>query len=129
MRILYFTVDGRCVPEKTKTTNARLLEMPDGYHPVPNDSVWQDAKRLMEPILVIVYGVRGPIGGTMETEDVSSVLYEIDMDEHAFKKPRISKMWARALGRFVDFFVSKGIYIAIIIFILYMIAQSMLEVA
>jgi hypothetical protein len=129
MRILYFTVDGRCLPEKTKTPNARLLEMPDGLHPMPNDSVWQDAKRMMEPILVVIDGVRGPIGGTMETKDVSSVLYEIDMDEHAFKKPRISKMWMRALARFVDFFMTKGIYIGIIIFILYMVAQSMLEVA
>ncbi len=125
MRIVYFTVDGRAIIEKTKT-NPRLLEMPDGYHPVTNDSVWQHAKRTMDPVLVIIQGVRGPYGGTMENEDVSSVLYEIELAERAFKKPRISKMWMRTLERLVDFFLSKGLYIGIIIFVLYFVAQAMM---
>lgn len=126
MRIVYFKVDGRAQLEKTKT-NPRLLEMPDGYHPVTNDSVWQDAKRLMEPILIIIQGVRGPYGGTMENEDVSSVLYEIELAERAFKKPRISKMWMRSLERIFDFIRTKGLYIGIIAFILYMLASSVME--
>ncbi len=48
MRVLYFTVDGRCVVEKTKLTK-RLFEEPDGYHPVTNDSIWQHAWRVMDP--------------------------------------------------------------------------------
>ena len=58
MRILYFMVDGRAKMEKTNV-NPRLLEMPDGYHPLTNDSVWQDAKRRMDPLLIIIQGVRG----------------------------------------------------------------------
>ncbi len=124
MRILYFTVDGRCMPEKTRTI-PRLLEMPDGYHPVTNDSVWQDAKRMMEPLLIIIQGVRGPYGGTMENKDVSSVLYEIELAERAFKRPKISKMWMRSLERLINFIQTKGLYIGVIIFILYFVAQSM----
>lgn len=127
-RILFFTVDGRCLVEKTKA-NPRLLEMPDGYHPVTNDSVWQDAKRLMDPLLVIIQGVRGPYGGTMENEDVSSVLYEIELAERAFKRPPVSKMWMRALQRFGDFLLTKGLYIIVILFVAFFVVQSMLEVA
>lgn len=99
--------------------------MPDGYHPVTNDSVWQDAKRMMEPLLIIIQGVRGPYGGTMENKDVSSVLYEIELAERAFKRPKISKMWMRSLERLINFIQTKGLYIGVIIFILYFVAQSM----
>ena len=126
MRIVYFTVDGRAVLERTKT-NPRLLEMPDGYHPVTNDSVWQDAKRKMEPMLIIIQGVRGPYGGTMENRDVSSVLYEIELAERAFKRPRVSKMWMRSLERVLDFLQTKGLYIGVVAFALYFIAQAMTQ--
>lgn len=126
MRILYFTIDSRATVEKTRRV-PRLLEMPDGYHPVTNDSVWVDAKRLMEPLLVVINGVRAPYGGTMEKDDVSRVLFEIEVDEKAFKKPPVSKLWMRSVERLVQFFVSKGLYIGIIVFILVMLAQSLME--
>lgn len=126
MRIIYITVDGRAVVEKTKTT-ARILEMPDGYHPVTNDSVWQDSKRILEPMLLVIQGVRGPFGATMENEDVSSLLYEIELDERAFRKPRVSKMWMRSLERIFDFLQTKGLYIGVLGFALYFIAQAMLK--
>lgn len=126
MRIVYITVDGRAVLDKTKT-NPRLLEMPDGYHPITNDSVWQDSKRILEPMMIVIQGVRGPLGATMENEDVSSVLYEIELEERAFRKPRVSKMWMRSLERIFDFLQTKGLYIAVIGFALYFIAQAMLQ--
>ena len=124
-RIIYFQVDGSASAEKIKKIPP-LLEMPDGYHPITNDSVWQHAKRVMEPVMVIIQRVRAPYGGTMEAEDVSNVLFELELEERAFKKHHISKMWARALGRLVDFFISKGIFIIILIFIGYYLVQSML---
>lgn len=124
MRILYFKVDGLTSVEKTKT-NPRLLEMPDGYHPVTNDSVWQDSKRLMAPLLIIIQGVRGPYGATMENKDVSSVLYEIELAERAFKKANVSKMWMRSLERLIEFIQARGIYLGIVIFVLYFLGQSM----
>lgn len=114
------------MPEKTRTI-PRLLEMPDGYHPITNDSVWQDYKRTMDPLLIIIQGVRGPYGGTMENKDVSSVLYEIELAERAFKKPRISKMWMRSLERLFEFLSTKGLYIGMIAFVLYFLGQSMLS--
>ena len=126
MRIIYITVDGRAKVEKTRTT-PRLLEMPDGYHPVTNDSVWHDAKRRLEPVLLVIQGVRAPHGGTMEKDDVSRVLYEIELAEKALKKPRISKMWMRQIEAFIEFVQKKGLYIGVIAMVLYFLAQSVLE--
>ena len=126
MRILYVSVDGSMRVEKTRNV-PRLIEMPDGYHPVTNDSVWQHAKRLMEPLMIIVQGVRAPMGGTMETADVSSVLYEIELAERAFKKPRVSKMWMRLIEAISEFIRTKALYFAIVGMMLYFIAQAMLE--
>ncbi len=76
--------------------------------------------------MIIIQGVRGPYGATMENEDVSSVLYEIELAERAFKGPSVSKMWQRALLRLFEFIYSKGLMILIMIFFGYFIAQAML---
>ena len=128
VRLLYISVDGSMRVEKTNRI-LRMVEMPDGNHPVTNDSVYQDAKRLMDPLMILVQGVRAPIGGTMEIEDISSVLYEIDLDERAFKKPRVSRMWMRAFEALVEFIRTKGLYFAIVALMIYFIAQAMLEAA
>ena len=124
-RVIYFKVDGSATGEKVKHIPT-LLEMPDGYHPVTNDSVWQHAKRVMEPVMVIIQRVRAPYGGTMENEDVANVLFEIELEERAFKSHKVSKMWMRSLGRLMDFIVTKGIFIVILIVIAYYLVQSML---
>ena len=126
MRIEYISVDGRMRVEKTRHV-PRLIELPDGYHPVTNDSVWQDAERRREPLLVIIQGVRAPLGGTMETEDVSGVLYEIELAERAFRKPRVSRMWMRAFEAIAEFLRTKALYIGVVGMCLYFIAQAMLE--
>lgn len=124
-RVFYIKVDGTAIMEKVRNIPP-LLEMPDGYHPVTNDSIWQHAKRVMEPVMVVIQRVRAPYGGTMEAEDVSNILYEIELDERAFKKHGVSKMWMRAIERFMDFVVSKGIFILILMFIAYYVIQSMM---
>lgn len=124
-RVFYFMVDGSASMEKIRRVPP-LLEMPDGYHPVTNDSIWQDAKRIRDPLMVLIQRVRAPYGGTMENEDVSNVLFEIELEERAFKAHKVSKMWARAFGRAMDFILTKGIFIVIIIFIAYYLVQAML---
>lgn len=124
-RIIYFKVDGSATIEKVRHIPP-LLEMPDGYHPVTNDSVWQHAKRVMDPVMVIIQRVRAPYGGTMENEDVRNVLFEIELEEAAFKKHKVSKMWMRAFEGIIDFILTKGIFILILIFIAYFLVQSML---
>lgn len=126
MRILYFKVDGQAQVEKTNNI-PRLFEMPDGYHPVTNDSVWQDAKRTREPILIFIQGVRGPYGATMENEDVSSVLYEIELAERAFRKPNVSKMWYRALLRMLEWVYARGVPMVGIIIVAYFFVRGMLS--
>lgn len=128
MIIQYFRTDGTCKIEKANV-NARYIEMPDGMHPLTNDSVWQDDKRRRQPIVCIFEGVLPPLGADMTVEDVESILTEIELIKLGFKKVSVSKMWARAFARVVDFFISKALYIGIIIFVLYMIVQAMLGAA
>ena len=63
----------------------------------------------------------------MENEDVSSVLYEIELAEKAFKKQNVSKMWWRALVALGDWFMKYGLWLGIMSFILYFLASSMLN--
>ncbi len=112
MKILYLNVEGICKTENTRI-NARNLEMPDGPHPVTNDSVWQHDLRTYQPLMIIVQGILGPIGSSMASEDVKTILYEIKLASMAFKSPSISKMWQRALMRIMDFFMKYGILLFI----------------
>lgn len=124
--MLYFTVDGRCIAEKTKL-NSGLIEMPDGYHPITNNSVWQDARRVKDALLIIIQGVRGPYGATMEDQDIARLLYDLELEERAFKKPRVSKMWWRALQRLGEMFLKYGLYVFIMGMVIYYAASAMLQ--
>jgi len=118
MKLIYLTVDGRARIENAKI-GTRLVEEPDGYHPVTNDSVWQDAKRLKDGVMIVVQGVLGPYGASMTEADTLQVLYEIDIVERAFKPQSVSKMWQRALANawawilkygLILFFIGMGGY-------------------
>src|SRR4030042_1844667 len=89
--------------------------MPDGYHPLTNDSVWQDSKRVGPPILFITQGVLGPYGSTMTREDVLSMLLEVELAERSFKPASVSKMWHRGLQRLWDFMIAYGIWLFLIL--------------
>ena len=126
MMIQYFTVDGRCVIERSNV-NARYIEMRDGYHPITNDSVWQDNLRRRQPIMAIFEGVLGPLGSDMSVEDVKGILREVQIIKRSHKSQSISKMWARALQRIFQFILTAGVPTAIIIFAIIIIAQALLE--
>jgi len=125
MLVFYLTVDGRAVKEKVKLKQ-RMIEMPDGNHPITNDSVWQDARRRRPPVMIIVQGVRGPYGATMENEDVSSILYEIECDERAFRPPSVSKMLWRQLTAVGSWLMKSGFYVAIMLLVVYLLWSSVL---
>lgn len=108
MKLIYLKNDGQAVTENA-TIGARLVEMPDGYHPMTNDGVWQDAKRRRPPVLLIVQGVLGPYGASMTTEDTLHVLYEIEVAERAFRPQNVSKMWARKLAAMFAWMVKYGV--------------------
>jgi hypothetical protein len=125
MKVLYFTVDGRVVHENSNV-NARFIEMRDGYHPITNDSIWQDTRRLRPPILAMFEGVLGPQGSSMAEQDVKGLLLEVEIIKRAHRKPSISKMWLRALMRIVEWIYSKGILLFITLFAGYFILQAMI---
>ena len=124
MKLIYLTVDGRARMESSKI-GTRMVEMPDRYHPLTNDSVWQDARRRADPAVVIIQGVLGPYGATMANHDIRVLLYEIKLAEKAFKPASVSKMWQRMLGRFVDWIMKYGIIVSVVLFIMYYVVQAM----
>jgi len=110
MKLIYWTVDGREIIENWKV-NSRILEEPDGYHPVTNDSVWQDSKRRLPARMMITQGVTPPFGAKMAHEDMKAILTEKIIAEHGFKHPVISKRWMRAFSNAMDWFGAKLPYI------------------
>jgi hypothetical protein len=123
MKLIYLTVDGRARIENAKI-GTRLVEEPDGYHPVTNDSVWQDAKRLKDAVMIVVQGVLGPYGASMTEADTLQVLYEIDIVERAFKPQSVSKMWQRWFANAFAWFMKYGILLFIIAIVGYSVIQS-----
>jgi hypothetical protein len=124
MKILYLKVDGMCRVENWKV-NARNLEMPDGPHPVTNDSIWQDSKRLGPAVMMVVQDVLGPYGASMASEDVKTRMYEVKLASMAFRPPSISKMWQRMLANAFDWLMKYGIIIFIVIMAGYSVLGSL----
>jgi hypothetical protein len=112
-KLIFLTVDGRATVENTRL-GTRLVEMKDGYHPLTNDSVWQDAERLRPPAVVMVSGVLGPYGSEMTKEDIQAVLYDIELAERAFKKPSVSKIWQRQLAWLWGVFTKYAVVLFIV---------------
>lgn len=125
MMIQYFTVDGRCIITKSNV-NARYIELPDGYHPISNDSVWQDDKRMRQPILSIFEGVTPPLGADMSEEDLKNLMREIELIKLGFKKPSVSKMWMRLLAQIGQVIWKYGAMAFIAVFIGYFLVQAMI---
>jgi hypothetical protein len=127
MKILYLKVDGLCKVENWKV-NARNLEMPDGPHPVTNDSIWQDSKRTGPPVMMVIQDVLGPYGASMASEDVKTRMYEVKLASMAFKQPSISRMWQRWLANAFEWFMKYGIILFIIAITGYYVIQSLMGV-
>ena len=126
MRILYFTVDGRVTIEKTPL-NARFIEMRDGYHPISNDSVWQDSARREDGIMCIFEGILGPYGSDMTEEDVAGILTEAEFIMRAHKRQSISRMWLRQLSALFNWVISYGMMLFVIGLSGYFIINAILE--
>jgi hypothetical protein len=118
MKLIYLTVDGRARIESANI-RARMVEEPDGYHPLTNDSVWQDSKRRREPVLVLTEGVLGPYGSSMAEEDILHLLFDIDLAERAFKLQSVSKMWQRSIAAAIAWLGRSLPYLFIISIIAY----------
>ncbi len=113
MKLIYLTVDGRAKVENW-TINARNVEMSDGPHPVTNDSVWQDSKRVGPAVMMILQDVFAPYGGSMASEDVKTRMYEVKLASMAFRSPSVSKKWQRQLANIFHWFMKYGIILLII---------------
>jgi len=123
MKLVYLTVDGRAKVENW-TINARNVEMMDGPHPVTNDSVWQDSKRLGPALMFIIQDVLAPYGGSMAARDVKTRIYEVKLASMAFKAPSLSKMWVRWLQNMFDWVTSHIVYLFIAVIVGYSLLGS-----
>ena len=125
MKLFYLTVDGTCKVSNW-TINARNLEMPDGPHPVTNDSVWQHSKRTFPPVMVVIQDVLGPYGASMASEDVKTRIYEVKLASMAFKQPSLSKMKWRWLANAFEWIMKYGIILFIIAIAGYSVISSLM---
>ena len=112
--------------EKTRV-NARYLEMPDGDHPMTNDSFWQHSERRQIPIIAFFEGVPGALGSDMVAKDMENMLTEIELIKLSFRNPGVSKMWVRAVMRLFGGLFKIGLPTLIFIFMAYFVVQAMLE--
>jgi hypothetical protein len=113
MKLVYLTNDGKARVETAKV-GTRLIEMPDGYHPITNDSVWQDAARKSDGMMILFQGVLPAYGGTMAEHDTLNVLREVEYAEKSFKPMSNSKMWQRSLAGLWTFGMKYGITLFIV---------------
>jgi hypothetical protein len=126
MKLIYLTNDGKARVETAKV-GTRLIEMPDGYHPITNDSVWQDAQRKSDGMMILFQGVLPAYGGTMAEADTMNVLREVEYAEKSFKPMSNSKMWQRSLASLWAFGMKYGITLFIVILAAYSIYASFSE--
>jgi hypothetical protein len=108
MKLIHLNVDGTARIENAQVTQ-RMIEMPDGYHPKTNDSVWQDSKRKRSPIIFLIEGVLGPYGASMTREDILHELYDSELAERAMKQQSVSKMNWRWIQQLIGGLAKYGV--------------------
>lgn len=94
-KMLTLYADGHATVENLKLGGERMIEAADGNHPVTYDSIWQDAKRLREPIIVFAQFARPAYGAKFDEKDLQRLLYEMKLREKAFKPSRVNRIWWR----------------------------------
>lgn len=125
-KLAYFRVDGSATVESARL-DYRLIEMPDGPHPLTNDSVWQHAKRRFPPIVFFMQDVLPAYGASMHHEDIKTQVFGTKLKQMALKDPtgRMSKVWIRRIEAFFEFLWSRGAIILVALFIIYNVASAM----
>ena len=126
MIIQNFYPDGTCIVERARV-KSRFLELPDGYHPLTNDSVWMDNNRRRQPLLVVFDGCTGPLGADMTEQDLKTLLTEIELIKLAFKKPLISKMWFRWLQAAFKSLLTYGVGALVFVLFAYYIGLAITQ--
>lgn len=125
MRLIYLTVDGREIVEKAKITQ-RIIEEPDGYHPLTNDAVWHNVRKRPDERIVILDGVLPPLGSMMAHEDIVSLFREEIAMEAGFQKKPVSRMWGRAFARAGDWLLKYGLTTAVTMAAIVLVANQLI---
>jgi len=113
MKLIYLSVNGKMRLENWNG-NKNTIEMPDGVHPLTNDSVWHDAKRRRPPVMILTQGAFPPYGASMAHTDVSNVLYSSEVAEKVFRPQSVSKMWHRQFTAAFRWLVASMMYLFVI---------------
>lgn len=109
MKILYVSVNGRCYCEDINS-DCKLVEMPDGIHPLQPLNVWANAKHVTtswgadDSLAIIWQGVTSP-----ETRDAGITktwMHQQLIDDFLLKahmqKQGISSRWWRTISTYVS---------------------------
>ena len=93
MRTIFIGASGHAYPEIVKTYS-RLIEMPDGYHPVTKGAIYRDSKKREQALMIMWHDVSDPDGADL-TADYIDVLKENETLKICKEKPSVNKMWWR----------------------------------
>ena len=115
--------EGQIFAEKAPV-NGRYIEMRDGYHPLTNDSYWQDEKREAPPVLLLFENVLGAHGSEMAEQDVKTLLTESVIITRMHKKHQVNRRWMRLVARFMDWLKTYGLYFFIMIVVVYIVSDA-----
>jgi hypothetical protein len=112
MKILYVSVNGRCYVENINS-DCKLVEMPDGIHPLSPSNVWSNAKHVTtswgadDSLAIIWQGITSP-----ETRDagITKVWMQTQLVDDFILKTHMQKQSISGrLWRAVSGYASVGI--------------------
>ena len=96
MRIIALTVgaDGIIRADRIPP-NKRIIELPDGAHPLMADAIYYDIDNKGPPIVIYWHGFPAPEGHPLNEEQEAAYLKEtLSLVQHRFR-PVVSRLWSR----------------------------------
>jgi hypothetical protein len=96
VKVIFIGQDRRAYAEDIPS-NARMVELRDGYHPV--DGVRADARRRGPPLMVIWHGTALPEGVAYSKATRDARLLEVDVAKMNRQRSKVSRAWWRRFSR------------------------------
>ena len=104
MRIVFAASNGHIYVEKA-AHRFKLIEEPDGFHPMTNESIWTHDGRVGESFVLIWQGTASPEGNPMTKDFATQILKEDAILKVHRGKMTVSRLWSRKLMAYLMLFV------------------------
>lgn len=126
VRLCYLSVDGQEITEKTKITQ-RLIQEPDGYHPLTNDATYHNTRKRPDQRIVLLDGVTPPLGSKMAHDDMLGLFIEEVTMEAGHERLSTSKMFWRNLAAVGQWLLKYGLMLLIFMFVMLLVVAQLYQ--